>query len=112
MQFLIMVLNKVDKLDTFLGKLMEHNISGATILNSTGMVHELAKHSEDFPIFGTLRQLINLDREESKTIFMVLKDEKIEKVKEIAREVIGDLSKPDTAIIFTLPVTSTEGVQL
>ena len=49
------------------------------------------------------------DREESKTIFMVLKDEKVEVVKGIVREVIGDLSQPDTAVLFTLPVLSAEG---
>lgn len=112
MQFLIMVLNKVELLDTLLGKLIEHGISGATILGSTGMVKELAKNSEDYPIFGTLRFLINLDRKESKTIFMVLKDEKVEEIKNVIRQVVGDMSKPDTAVMFTLPVLSAEGVEI
>jgi hypothetical protein len=110
MQFLLIVLNKVEKLDSLLEKLMEKEIAGATILSSTGMVRELAKNSEDFPIFGTLRFLINPDRKESKTIFMVLKDEQVDIVKKVVREVIGDLSQPDTAVLFTLPVLSVEGV--
>jgi len=89
---------------------MESGITGATILSSTGMARELAKHWEDYPIFGTLHFLINPDRKESKTIFMVLKDEQVDVVKKVVREVIGDLSKPDTAILFTLPVLSAEGV--
>jgi hypothetical protein len=43
---------------------------------------------------------------------LVLKDEQIEKAKEIIRKTVGDLSKPDTAIVFTLPVLSAEGIGL
>ncbi len=111
MQLMVMVLNKVEVLDDLLEKLMEQGICGATILNSTGMVRELAKSSEDFPIFGTLRMLIDPDRKESKTIFMALKDEKVEEAKKVIRDVVGDLSKPDSAVIFTLPVLSAEGVE-
>jgi hypothetical protein len=55
--------------------------------------------------------LINPDRKESKTLFMVLTDEKVEKAKNIIRDVVGDLSEPDSAVVFTLPVLSTEGVE-
>jgi len=112
MQFLLIVLNKVEMLDPLLEKLMQHNVKGATILNSTGMIRELSKHSEDIPLFGALRFLIDPSRQESKTIFMVLRDEKVEEVKGVIREVIGDLSQPDTAVVFTLPVSSAEGVEL
>ena len=82
----------------------------ATILNSTGMARELAKSNHDLPIFGNLRYIIDPEREESKTIFIVLKDEQVEEAKKIVRDVVGDISKPDTAVIFTLPVLSAEGV--
>lgn len=110
MQLLLIVLNRVEKLDALLEKLFEQGISGATILNSTGMARQLSKYSEDYPIFGMLRYLSDLDREESKTIFMVLKDEQVEIVKKVVKLVIGDLSQPDTAILFTLPMLSAEGV--
>ncbi len=112
MQLMVMVLNMIEVLDTLLEKLMERGICGATILNSTGMVRELAKSNEDFPIFGSLRMLVDTDRKESKTLFMVLRDEKIKEAKEIIREVVGDLSKPDSAVIFTLPVLDAEGVEI
>lgn len=112
MQILLVVLNKVEKLDALLEKFVESNVNGATILSSTGMLKELYKNNEDYPIFGTLRLLIDLDLQESKTIFMVLKEERIEEVKKIIRDVVGDLSKPDTAVMFTLPVLSAEGVKL
>lgn len=110
MQLLLIVLNKTDKLDELLESLVEQGISGATILSSTGMLRELSKNSEHFSIFGTLRYRIDLDQEESKTIFMVLRDEQVEIAKKTIREVIGDLSQPDSAIVFTLPVLSAEGI--
>lgn len=110
MQLLLIVLNRVEKLDEILEKLMQHGFTGATIINSTGMMKEIAKNIENYPIFGTLRYLIDMDRDENKTIFMVLKDEQVEKAKEIIRQVIGDLSKPDSAILFTLPILSAEGI--
>lgn len=112
MQLLLIVLNKVEKLDELLETFLDKGFSGATIISSTGMVSELAKSMENFPIFGSLRYMIDLDREENKTIFMALKDEQVEPVKKIVREVIGDLSEPDTAVIFTLPILTAEGIEL
>ncbi len=110
MKLILIVLNKVEKLDDFLEGLMDQGISGATILNSTGMVKELAKKSNDYPIFASMRFLLNHEHQESKTIFMVLKDEQVDVVRKVVREVIGDLTQPDTAVLFTLPVLSAEGV--
>ncbi len=110
MKLILIVLNKVEKLDDFLEGLMDQGITGATILNSTGMVKELAKRSNDYPIFASMRFLLNHDHQESKTIFMVLKDEQVDVVRKVVREVIGVLSQPDTAVLFTLPVLSAEGV--
>lgn len=111
MQLLIIVLNRVNQLDELIETMVEHGFTGATILNSTGMLRELAKSNEDFPLFGSLRYLIDTDREESKTIFMALRDEQIEEAKQVVRTVVGDLSKPDTAVLFVLPILSVEGIE-
>lgn len=52
MQFMVMVLNKVEVLDALLERLMGNGICGATILNSTGMVRELAKAVKICPYSG------------------------------------------------------------
>lgn len=83
MQFMLIILNKVELLDDILEEFMEQGIKGATILNSIGMVRELSKNRNDFPLFGTLRYLIDQDRQESKTIFMVLKEEQIAIAKKV-----------------------------
>ena len=66
MQFMLLLLDRVEVLDTLLERFMENSICGATILNSTGMVRELAKCSVDFPSFwGSLRMLIVPEIKES-----------------------------------------------
>lgn len=111
MQLLVLVLNKVELLDPLLEKWQENDLRGATILSSTGMAHELSQN-EDSPIFATLRVLLDPDRQENKTIFAVLKEEDINKAIDVTRSVVGDLTKPDTAIIFTVPVNRIEGINL
>jgi len=54
MQLLLIVLNRVEKLDELLENLMDNGFSGATILNSTGMMRELAKNMENYPKFARL----------------------------------------------------------
>lgn len=111
MKLLLLVLNQVDKLDDLLDAWVAEGISGATILNSIGMLRELAGKDEYQPIFGSQWFLDNPERKESKTIFLVLNDEQIEKVKMVINDVIGDISKPDTAVLFTLPIFSAEGIE-
>ena len=110
MKLCLIVLNKVEVLDKLLHGMIEKGITGATILNSTGMVKELANNIEDYPILGTISYLLNNNRKESKTIFTVIKDEQVETLKKILYETVGDLTKPDTAVFFILPVLSAEGV--
>lgn len=110
MRLLIIVLSQVDKLNDLLERFLEVQLSGATILNSTGMVTELARHIEDYPIVGPLRFLSNQTGEASKTILLAVHEENLEKAKAAVREVVGDLSLPNTAIILTLPIADYEGV--
>ncbi|MFA5562462.1 MAG: hypothetical protein WDA00_07495 [Eubacteriales bacterium] len=111
MQLLLIVLNKVELLDPLLKRLLDEELCGGTILSSTGMLRELARSTEDLPLFGALRLHLNPNRKESKTILLALDETKTERAKEIVRDVIGDLSKPDTAVMFTLPILSAEGVE-
>ena len=109
MRLLVLVLNDVDLLDPLLEEMLEKGVRGATILNSMGMAMELSK-AEDYPMFGSLRMMLNSDHEESRTIFFILQEEEVKKVKQVIRDVLGDLSMPDTAIMFTMPILDAEGI--
>ncbi len=109
MQLMILVLNKVDCLEKLLKRLGEDGHTGATILDSQGMAHRLSGHDE-LRFMASLRMLLDPDHRESKTIFMVLKEERIPSVSKIVNEVTGGLNHPDTGILFTVPVNYVEGL--
>jgi len=109
MELLVIVLNKIDCLEPLLQKFYDEGISGATILDSKGMAHSLSSFDE-LRFMASLRMILNPDNSESKTIFMVVKKEKVAEVSKIVNEITGGLNKPDTGIMFTVPVSYTEGI--
>lgn len=111
MKLLVLVLNKVDKLDYLLKELVELDIYGATIIDSKGMARQLHDDLDDLPLFGSIKMLINENHPYNKTIFMVLREDKVKAVVDCVNKVIGDLSKPNVGIMFTLPIDYVEGVR-
>lgn len=114
MKLVVLILNKVELLDDLLEDFAESGIKGATIFASKGMARELYSGGdfEDDSFLGSLASIINPDREESKTVFTVVKDDMVSVVCEIIEKVVGDLSKPDTGILFTLPVDYIKGCNI
>ncbi len=110
MQLLVVVLNKVEKLDDLLLELSDNGIRGGTIIDTMGMVKTLANDHSEIPLFGSLKSLLNEDRPINKTIFMVLPDEKIPVAMSCVRRIVPDLDKRNEGIMFTLPVNKAEGL--
>ena len=54
MKLLILVLNKVDKLDKLLKEFASQHVTGATIVNSRGMARELM-NKDELNIIGSFR---------------------------------------------------------
>ena len=82
-------------------------ITGATIINSEGMGRVL---SHDIPIFAGLQTLITRSRPQNRTIFSVVKNDKIDPALNLLQEVCGDLTAPATGIAFTLPLDRVVGL--
>jgi len=110
MQVLFIVLNKTECLEQILQEFGKNNIVGATILDSKGMVQALSEHDE-LKFIGSLRDLLEPAHTENKTIFMVVSEEQIPVVSKIVNRITGGLDKPDTGILFTLPVHYMEGLK-
>ena len=111
MQLMVIILKRVECLDTLLTRFADYGVYGATILDSNGMASELAANhdEEEFLFLGSLRTIFNQEREHSKTIMMVVKDGQVDDLRDITNEVVGDLSKPNTGILFTTPISSIYG---
>lgn len=106
---LVLVLNRIDRLDSLLDELNRHDIKGATVINSIGMAQALAS-MEDSHTISSMRAFFSCDREENKTVFMVCDEATEQRAKQVIRSVVGDLAEPNTAIMFSVPVLSAEGI--
>lgn len=108
MKLLVLILNEFGKLDELLLKLNDARISGATILNSSGMARTLVEIGDE-NLFGSLRHLLDLDRNENRTILMVLDEEKVATTIALIESVVGNLDLPGTGILFTVPIDFVKG---
>lgn len=112
MQAIILVLKQVGQADRIMSALAEAGIHGATAIDSTGMAKSLTKLNENIAMVQLLRGILSGedDSHKSKTLFVVVKDEQVEKVRDAIRSVTGDLSKPNAGIMFGVPVSFAEGI--
>jgi hypothetical protein len=111
MELLIIILNKAECLAELLSCMMEAKICGATVVDSQGMLTVLGKEEGKAPpIFSSLRYLFNPDKANGKMVLVVLDKEQVSTVRAIVNKVTGGLGKPNTGILFTLPLSYVEGV--
>lgn len=111
MRIVFMILNNTSKLDDLLTNLVHIGISGATVLQSTGMARILNEHDEEeIPFLNSLRSILNPERKKSSTIFAVIKDEQLEGVVDAFENTVGDLSKKDTGVVFSFPIDYIKGI--
>jgi len=106
MKLLVIVLNKPEKLEEILEGFIEIGITGATIIDSVGMGQIL---SEEVPIFAGLRFMFAGAKPYNKTIFSVIKEEKVEPAIKLLEKILGDLKERGKGIVFVLPVEQVEG---
>ncbi len=110
MKLLVFILSDANLQDFLLEDWSNAGIKGATVINSTGMARALLKNSDN-SLFSSLNALFDHGVEDSRTILCLLDEEKLEVAKKVIYDVVGDLSKPNTGVIFTIPVDDVEGVR-
>lgn len=112
MKLLFFVLNKTEKLDDVLSEFALKKISGATVIDSMGMARILRhKHDEDeIPFLGSLRTFLNPEREKSKVIIAAIEDEQLPEAVNTIERIVGNLSKKDTGVVFTVPIDFAKGI--
>lgn len=111
MRLLFCITNQVEKIDSIYAEIMAEGLCGATTIDGKGMVTSLNESKIDPPpIFGSLRQFVHPDKESTKIILMALSEDKVALVRSIIRKHLGDLSQPDTGILFEMPIENVEGI--
>lgn len=111
MQLLVFITKQSEIIDPILSDMLENHISGATVIDGKGMLKSLNEADIDPPpIFGSLRQFVNPGAETSTLLMIVLNQEKVTQVRNIIHLHAGSLNKPNTGILFEIPVANVEGI--
>lgn len=110
MKLLIVILKKEELVEEVLKGLAEHGVKGGTVLEGTGMA-QMLYDMEDLPIFSVLRRaLTEEDSESSHVLLFALRSEQAAEAAGIIKQVAGNLSEPNTGILFTVPIDYIEGL--
>lgn len=108
MKLLVIILNKTDVLDYLLESLSAAGIGGATIIESSGLAMTLSKLDSNF-LSASIKGLFSAGEEDNKTILSVIKNNQLDTARKVVYNTVGDLSLPNTGIMFTLPIDFVEG---
>lgn len=109
MEALFIIINHEKHFNELLREFAEAGIRGGTILESEGLAASQAEHIPDIGM-NYFRLFLNQGRPYNKTIFLISEGEQLEKAKACVRKVVGDLEEENVGIMFTLDVTSFEGL--
>jgi hypothetical protein len=107
-----LVLDNPSLLNDVLAAWTDAGVRGITILESTG-VHRVRSRTstEDAPFMLGFSRLLRTDQVGHHTLFAVVRDmEVVESVVAATEKVVGDLSQPNTGVLFAVPVTAAWGL--
>ena len=87
-------------------------VPGITILESTGMGRIRQKSiRDDVSMMPSLSELFRSREHRHRTIFSVVDgEEMVDQLIEVTEGILGDLNKPNTGVLFVLPVSRVKGI--
>ncbi|MCL2555946.1 MAG: P-II family nitrogen regulator [Firmicutes bacterium] len=112
MKALIFILNDADLLQPLLDELKNAGVRGCTIFDTSGMGRELAYKTPDAfsMIFGAGKK--SMQQSSSKTLMMVVSEEKIPSILDAIERIVGSLDEPGSGIAFTYSLDMVKGLKL
>ncbi len=112
MLLLWLVLDNPGLLNDVLEAWTDAGARGVTILESTGVHRVRSKVSEeDAPFMLGFSRLLRTDQVGHNTLFTVVPDmEIVERLVAATEGIVGDLSQPNTGVLFALPVAAAWGL--
>lgn len=111
MYALFAVFNKAECLNEILRKMKDIGITGATIIDSVGAGKLRRNLGKEIPLIAGFMKSLDTDIANNKTLFTVVESKsKLDNIMdEIERICGGDMSKPDTGIMFAVPIIASRG---
>lgn len=111
-RFVLFVLNNPSRLTELLQAWADAGVSGATVVESSGLARNLGYLQEDTPLFPSVVSLTAGHRAHNRVIFAII-DERVDPDDLLARTeaIVGDLADPHTGIFAVLPVAMVKGLR-
>ena len=111
MYMVMFVLNDPNRLDEVLNAWDAGGISGATIIESTGINRRRAARLVGTTIMAGINRLMSSDEESHYTLFAIVPDEAtVVKCLATAESVVGDLNDPNTGVLAAWQLDVVKGV--
>ena len=109
----ILVLNNPDQLNDVLSAWQDAGAPGVTALESIGLGRALSASTlDDVPLFPSLHDILEHKHSSQYTLFSVVDDDEVvNRIITATERVVGDLSQPDTGILFVMPTLRVVGGQ-
>jgi hypothetical protein len=109
MKLMVLILNKTDVLDSLLEGMSAAGLGGATIIESSGLATTLSRLDSSF-ISSSIRAILSGADDDNRTILSVIRNDQLEIARKVIYSTVGDLSMPNTGVLFTLPIDFAEGI--
>lgn len=113
-ELVVLVVEEVEKLDQVVEAWLRLDIPGATVLDTAGLGDRLgaAGIRDDLPLMPSLSSLLRTREEANRTLFSVVPDGfDLDALVAATEAILGPLDKPDTGILFTVPVNRVHGLR-
>ena len=109
----VLVLDDVNQGPDILDAWEKAGVGGITIIESTGLarVRQKMGFRDDIPLMPSIRALLQGQEEHHRTIFSIVEgEEMVRQLIATTEAVVGELSEPNTGVLFALPLSHVAGV--
>ena len=111
MYLLVNVLERSEQLTGIMEQFAKIGITGATVIDSTGMGRVLMRTRATLPVMAQINKVTTDLESSNKTILTVIKDkDHLNAAIDIVKSICGDLSQPGKGILFVMPLDIVEGL--
>ena len=107
MKLLVAIIKDYRKVEDILMGLLEHDVSGATVIEAQGMGQILG----NIPIFADARGFFPGSAHDSYMILAAIQSQQTEGCTRVIENVCGPLKQPASGIVFTLPIETVIGLK-
>lgn len=111
-QMVMLVLGDTERYHDIVDAWEATGVKGITMMASTGLGRtRRAGAREGMPLMPSLTDFLRAPEEHHHTLFTVVEsDEMVEQLVEVTKRILQDMARPDSGVLFVLPVTRAIGL--